>query len=271
MGVRLGHREGCQLGSLADWELGKLADWELGGPGWMPKSGLLESVKRFLGYGRTWAAVALLPLAVWLAWRFGPELWALAQDEASLRGYIARLGLLGPLALITINAVQIVVAPIPGYLVQGASGFLFGPLWGGVWGSIGLLVGAMLAMLLARLYGRPLAERFVGRERLARWESTTHSDSALVWWLILMAPVGDIVYFLAGLSHVGFVKILALTLISRVPFVFLVAAAAAGVTLLPWWQLVLILLVLVLLFWIVTRHQERLLRWIDQQVGRRLS
>ena len=65
--------------------------------------------------------------------------------------------------------------------------------------------------------------------------------------------------------------ILALTLISRVPFVFLVAAAAAGVTLLPWWQLVLILLVLVLLFWIVTRHQERLLRWIDQQVGRRLS
>jgi uncharacterized membrane protein YdjX (TVP38/TMEM64 family) len=86
-----------------------------------------------------------------------------------------------------------------------------------------------------------------------------------------MAPVGDIVYFLAGLSQVSFVKILALTLISRVPFVFLVAAAAAGFTLLPWWQLALILLVFVLLFWITARHQERVLRWIDRQVGRRLS
>ena len=237
----------------------------------MPKSGLLEGMRRFVGHGRTWAALALVPLAGWLAWQFGPGLWALVRDEAALRGFITRLGWLGPLALIVINAVQIVMAPIPGYLVQGASGFLFGPLWGGVWGSTGLLIGAMLAMLLARVYGRPLAERFVGEERLARWESTTHSDSTLVWWLILMAPVGDIVYFLAGLSQVSFVKILALTLISRVPFTFLVAAAAAGVTFLPWWQLVLILLVFVLLFWITTRHQERLFRWIDRQVGRRLS
>jgi uncharacterized membrane protein YdjX (TVP38/TMEM64 family) len=237
----------------------------------MPKSGLRESVKGFLGYSRTWAALALLPLTGWLAWRFGPGLWALVRDETALREYIARLGWPGPLALIVINAVQIVVAPIPGYLVQGASGFLFGPLWGGVWGSLGLLIGATLAMLLARLFGRPLAERFVGAERLARWERTTHSDSALVWWLILMAPVGDIVYFLAGLSQVSIVKVLALTLISRVPFTFLVAAAAAGVTFLPWWQLVLILLVLVLLFWITTRYQDRLLGWIDRQVGRRLS
>ena len=237
----------------------------------MPKSGPLDRVKRLLGYRRTWAALALLPLMGWLAWRFGPGLWALVRDEAALRGYIAHLGWLGPLALVVINAVQIVVAPIPGYLVQGASGLLFGPLWGGVWGSFGLLIGATLAMLLARLYGRPLAERFVGEERLARWEGTTHSDSALVWWLILMAPVGDIVYFLAGLSRVSIVKILALTLISRVPFVFLVAAAAAGITFLSWWQLVLILLALVLLFWITTRYQERLLRWIDRQVGQRLS
>jgi uncharacterized membrane protein YdjX (TVP38/TMEM64 family) len=100
--------------------------------------------------------LALLPLVGLLAWRFGPGLWALVQDEAALRGYIARLGWLGPLALIVINAVQIVVAPIPGYVIQGASGFLFGPLWGGVWGSIGLLIGAMLAMLLARVYGRDL-------------------------------------------------------------------------------------------------------------------
>ena len=60
----------------------------------------------------------------------------------------------GPAALIGINVAQILVAPIPGYVVQAAAGYLYGPLWGGIYGAIGLMIGAMLAMLLARLLGR---------------------------------------------------------------------------------------------------------------------
>jgi uncharacterized membrane protein YdjX (TVP38/TMEM64 family) len=180
------------------------------------------------------------------------------------------LGWLGPLALIAINALQIVAAPIPGYVVQAAAGFLFGPFWGGVWGSIGLLTGGMLAMGLTRLYGRPLAERLVGRERLAGWEEATYSDSTLVWGLILLAPVGDVPYFLAGLARVGFLKILVLSLITRVPTVFVVAAAAAGAVILSWWQVFLILAGMLLAFWALTRNRERLATWIDRQVRRRL-
>jgi uncharacterized membrane protein YdjX (TVP38/TMEM64 family) len=237
----------------------------------MPESRSLTFIKRFLGFRRTWAALALLPLAGWLAWRFGPLLWALVQDEAALEAFVARLGWWGPLALIAINALQIVVAPIPGYAVQAAAGFLFGPWWGGVWASIGALCGGMLAMLLTRLYGRPLAEQLVGGDRLARWETATLSDSAVVWWLILMAPVGDIPYHLAGLARVGFAKILILSLISRVPTVFLVAAAGAGVLSLPWWQLVLLFLVFLLAWGLLSRHREWVTSWIDRQVKRRLG
>jgi len=231
-------------------------------------SGLIIPLKRWLSYRRIWTALAMLPLGGWLAWRFGPDLWTLLRDRAALEAFIAGLGWLGPLALILINAVQIVVAPIPGYVVQAAAGFLFGPVWGGIWGSIGLLTGGMLAMLLTRLYGRPLAEWVVGQERLSRWERATLSQSALVWWLILMAPVGDVVYFLAGLSRVGFAKILVLSLVSRVPTVFVVAAAGAGVALLPWWQLALGFVGFVLLFWVLARQQSRLLSWIERQVQR---
>jgi len=226
----------------------------------------VDALKQFFGYRRTWAALGLLAAGGWLAWRFGPGLWALARDDAALASLIDGLGWRGPLAVITLNALQIVVAPIPGYVVQGAAGFLFGPLWGGVWGSIGALAGGMLAMLLTRLYGRPLAERLAGRERLARWEEVTHSDSALVWWLIMMAPVGDVPYHLAGLARVGFLKIFLLSLITRVPTVFIVAAAGSGVMLLPWWQLGLILLGLVLGFWLLSRHKERLVGWFERQV-----
>jgi uncharacterized membrane protein YdjX (TVP38/TMEM64 family) len=221
-----------------------------------------------LSYRRTWAALALLPLAGWLAWRFGPALWALARDRPALEAFVAGLGWRGPLLLVLINAVQILVAPIPGYAVQGAAGFLFGPVWGGIWGSLGLMTGGMLAMGITRLYGRPAARRFVGAERLARWEKATYSQSALLWWLILMAPIGDLPYFLAGLSRVSFAKILALTLVSRVPTVFIVAAAAAGVRILPGWQWALILLGLVLVFLLLARYQERLLGWVDRLASR---
>ena len=94
--------------------------------------------------------------AALLAWRYGADLWALANDEVALEAAVASLGMWGPAALIGINVAQILVAPIPGYVVQAASGYLYGPLWGGIYGAVGLMLGAMLAMLVARLLGRPL-------------------------------------------------------------------------------------------------------------------
>ncbi len=206
-----------------------------------------------------------------LAWRFGPGLWTLVRDEQALEAFIANLGWLGPVALVLINVAQIVVAPIPGYVVQAAAGYLYGPFWGGVWGSVGLLLGSMLAMALARIFGRPLVLRLVSAERLARWERLTHSTSTLIWFLILLAPTGDLPYFMAGLAQVSFVKILVLTLVIRVPTVFVVAAAGAGVWILSGWQLGLIFVGLGALLFLFLRYQERILHAVDRRVQQRLS
>ena len=206
-----------------------------------------------------------------LAWRFGPGLWTLVRDEQALEAFIANLGWLGPVALVLINVAQIVVAPIPGYVVQAAAGYLYGPFWGGVWGSVGLLLGSMLAMALARIFGRPLVLRLVSAERLARWERLTHSTSTLIWFLILLAPTGDLPYFMAGLAQVSFVKILVLTLVIRVPTVFVVAAAGAGVWILSGWQLGLIFVGLGALLFVFLRYQERILHAVDRRVQQRLS
>lgn len=214
-----------------------------------------------------WLLLGLLTLGMaLLAWRYGAVVWALANDEAALEAAIARLGLWGPLALIGINVAQILVAPIPGYVMQAAAGYLYGPLWGGVYGAIGLVVGAMLAMLLARLLGRPLVERMVGQERLARWEKLTFSTSTTVWFMILLTPTGDLPYFMAGLSHVSFLKIFLLTMTVRAPSAFVVAAAGAGVLTMSGWQLTLIFGALGLLLLIFLRYQDRLLHAIDRRV-----
>lgn len=210
----------------------------------------------------------LLSLAIW---RIGPWAWAALQDEAALQRWIAQLGMWGPLALVALNAAQIVVAPLPGYVMQAVAGYLYGPLWGGVWGAIGLLVGATLAMVLARRLGRPVVERLVGAGRLERWEQVTFSTSTLVWFVILLAPSGDLPYFMAGLARVSILKILLLTAVIRVPTTMVVAAAGAGVWRLPGWQLALILGLLGLATVALMRHQDRLLAMVDRRVLRQFS
>lgn len=213
--------------------------------------------------------VALI-FCAWAAWRWGPTLVALLQDEAALEVFILRLGWWGPLALIALNAVQIVVAPIPGYAAQFAAGYLFGPWWGGLYGSLGLLAGAALAMTLARLYGRPLVERTIGAERLARWENVTHSESVLVWFLIILAPTGDLPYFMAGLARVSFRTVLLLTLAVRVPTTLLVAAVGAGAVRMSGGQIAAAAAVVGALLVFLAWRKDALKRWLDDHLARRI-
>jgi uncharacterized membrane protein YdjX (TVP38/TMEM64 family) len=200
-----------------------------------------------------------------------PRWWPALVDEGALEAWVDELGWLGPLALVAVNALQIVVAPIPGYVVQIAAGFLYGPLWGGIWGSLGLMLGGTLAFGLARRFGRPPAERLIGRERLARWEHVTHSTSSVVWFLLLLGPTGDVPYYMAGLARVSLVKILVITLIVRVPSAFVAAAAGAGVMFLTWWQLALALALLTGLLAVFMRYHDVIIAWGDDQVQRRLD
>lgn len=214
--------------------------------------------------------MGIVALGVSLLWT-GPQLWAMVHDPTQIEAWVAGLGWLGPLALIALNALQIVIAPIPGYMVQVAAGFLFGPMWGGVWGALGMLLGATLAFWLARFYGRPLAEHLVGRSRLAQWETVTYSTNTLVWCVMLLGPTGDVPYFLAGLSRVSFVKVLVIAAVVRIPSVFVAAAAGAGVMLLTWWQLALIVALLAGVFLLFIRYREHILHWTNTRLQHRLE
>ena len=220
---------------------------------------------------QVWGVVAAMLLGAVLAWRAGSQLWVLTQDEAAFEAFVARLGAWGPLALIGINAMQIVFAPLPGYVMQAAAGYLYGPWWGGVFGATGLIIGAVLAMGLARYCGRPIVERLVGSERLDRWERVSSSTSTILWFLILLAPSGDLPYFMAGLARVPFTKILLLTILIRVPTTLVVAAAGAGVWWLSGWQLMALLALIGTATLFLMRYQERILAIVDRRVHRQLS
>lgn len=224
-----------------------------------------DLLRQFLLLGIVILFIAAL---VWWQWPFLNEIF---RNEERLSEFVEELGWFGPLALILMNTLQIVVAPIPGYFVQAAAGYLYGPFWGGVWATCGLMCGSMLAMALTRHFGRPLAVAMIGSDRLDQWELTTHSTSPWVWFLLLIAPLGDIPYFLAGLARVSYQRIALTTLFVRAPTVFAWSAIGAGVVVLEWWQLVAIFALLGVLLALFLRYQQQLMRWIDRSVHRQIQ
>lgn len=52
--------------------------------------------------------------------------WQLARDQHRLTALIGQLGWFGSIALVALNAFQIIIAPIPGYVVQLVTAILLG-------------------------------------------------------------------------------------------------------------------------------------------------
>ena len=168
--------------------------------------------------------------------------------------------------MITLNAVQVLVAPIPGYVPQIVAGYLFGWFRGGIFSAIGMALGGILAMVLVRIYGRPLVQRVAGANRMERWEEVAHLNSIGIWFLIMLGPFGDIPYFIAGLTRLPIWKIVFVAVLVRGPSVVIAAAVGDGV--ISWRSPWVIggAIVLMLTGLIGVRYQERIERWIDENL-----
>jgi uncharacterized membrane protein YdjX (TVP38/TMEM64 family) len=219
---------------------------------------------------KRWLLGLLLMALLVLVVIYGQPLMALLADLPRLRSWLRDLGPWGPAALISLNAAQIVLAPVPGQLVQAVAGYLFG-LWpGAIYGALGMAIGGTLSMSLGRLYGRPLVERLLGRERLTRWEEVAHTDSPLVWAVLMLPLFGDIPYLIAGLTRAPILKVLGITLLIRGPSVILYAAMGAGTIGGSRYLVGALMVGLVLVGILALLYGPRVQAWSEERLLRRL-
>ncbi len=107
------------------------------------------------------------------------------------------------LIFISLQATQVVAAPVPGEVTGFVGGMLFGPVWGVVYSTIGLMIGSWLAFMLARLLGRPLVERFVSAELISRYDYVMKHKGLMLAFFMFLIPgfPKDFLCYLLGLGH----------------------------------------------------------------------
>jgi uncharacterized membrane protein YdjX (TVP38/TMEM64 family) len=180
------------------------------------------------------ALLIALGIALWI-WR--EPLRALLGDQERVQAWVAQLGPWGPLATIGLNAAQVILAPIPGQFIGLTNGYLYGIAAGTLYSMIGLVIGTTTAMVLARRFGRPLVERLVAQDQLARWDEITAKQGPWFFFLVFLFPFlpDDVTCFLVGLSPLSIPRMLVLITLGRLPGVFVSCWVGARASELPRW------------------------------------
>ncbi len=140
-------------------------------------------------------------------------------DPISLREWIEGFGLFAPFVFVFVQIVQVIVAPIPGQFMALLGGYLFGPVNGTIYSMIGVTVGSGIVFLITKRYGRPLVERLLHEEVIAKLDTFTNRAGlpGLFVFFVIPGTPDDAVCFLAGLTPIRSVTFLTIVVIGRLP------------------------------------------------------
>jgi uncharacterized membrane protein YdjX (TVP38/TMEM64 family) len=215
----------------------------------------------------TIAALVALAVLIVLA---GGRAWHLFRHPEELRLLVGSWGAWAPVGIILLQMVQIAVAPLPGNAMSFACGYALG-LWPTVvWLMIGVLLGATVDFLLIRLLGRGVLRYFLPPDRLARLDALVLRRGTFYIFLLLLVPnpVGDWVYYLAGLTPLPLPVFLGLVFLGRLPSNLLECAVGAHAAQFAWREWTIVGLVAAITSLLYYQHRSRIGAALDRLSSR---
>jgi uncharacterized membrane protein YdjX (TVP38/TMEM64 family) len=134
----------------------------------------------------------------------------------------------------------------------------------------GLALGSAVIFLIARRWGRPLAIRLAGSDRVHRYESLITAHGCLLLWIVFLLPLlpDDAVCALAGLSRIAFGRFMVIATVGRIPAVAVGVFAMAGLEGAPPWVWLAAGSAFAVLLWLGLRFGPVLEAWVLRRVRR---
>jgi uncharacterized membrane protein YdjX (TVP38/TMEM64 family) len=166
------------------------------------------------------ALLLFIGLIVYLSIRYTPQVRNLFARRHQLKGLVEEQGAYAIVAFICVQVFQVIVAAVPGEIVQVAGGYLFGTFWGAAFLIGGLIIGSLVAFFAARLLGFRLVKTFVAAPKLAKLLGLISSaKSELVLFILYLLPglPKDVLTYIAGLTPINPWRFLALAILGRLP------------------------------------------------------
>lgn len=144
---------------------------------------------------------------------------------------VRQAGPVGFLILLAIQFLQVVVAFIPGEVVQVAAGMIYGPWVGALIVLVGCVVSSAFVFLLVHKLGAPFVQAMVSEKHMAKFRTFENSGKLNIIVFVLFLIPGmpkDVFTYLVPLTHMPLRTFLLLSNIARIPGILVSTYAASG-------------------------------------------
>jgi uncharacterized membrane protein YdjX (TVP38/TMEM64 family) len=145
------------------------------------------------------------------------HLYVFFIDKQKAINLVKSFGPYSVFIFISLQILQVIVAPIPGEITGFLGGYLYGPVLGTIYSSVGLTLGSWLAFMLARWYGYPFVERIVTASILEKYNSFMKHQGLFISFMFFLIPgfPKDCLCYIMGLSSMNTIAFIIIATIGR--------------------------------------------------------
>ncbi|MDD3693741.1 MAG: VTT domain-containing protein [Oscillospiraceae bacterium] len=138
------------------------------------------------------------------------------------RDYISGFGWKGRFVFLGLQCLQVVVALIPGEIIEMGAGYAFGPLEGTLLCMAGVAIASSFIFMLTKRWGIRLVELVISREKINELRFINNERKLKRTIFILFFVPGtpkDIFTYFAGLTRIRLHEFLVISILARIPSV----------------------------------------------------
>ncbi|HPT70032.1 MAG TPA: TVP38/TMEM64 family protein [Syntrophomonas sp.] len=195
--------------------------------------------------------VIFLTVITYVTIKYVPLITQLINEPEKFRSLLLSFGPASILVFIAFQVLQVIIAAIPGEVIQIAGGYVYGIVPGTLYSMIGILIGSMLAFYIARLLGFALVQKLVPSKDLEKFYFLINSPKAEFAMFILFIIPGipkDILVYIAGLTPLKALNFFIITMIARFPGILGSAYIGANLENKHYYGVIIVSIVAVVLF-----------------------
>ncbi len=195
---------------------------------------------------------------------FSPKLYELLKQPEHFKSFIDSLGSKRIPTFVFLQVLQVLIAPLPGEVMQFAGGYVFGTLLGTLLTLLGIFLGSIISFCIGRYFGFPLLVRFISPSRLEYWQELLQSTKGewVVFILFLIPGMPkDIITYIAGLTPIRWYTFFPLAMLGRFPGIFVSVLIGDTVYEAKYLQATFYALLAIIVFFIAIKYRKRYLHF----------
>ena len=193
----------------------------------------------------------------------------LYQDKHFLKRMLRDWGMLAPVLFIVLQALQVVLSPIPGEATGFLGGFLFGEWLGFLYSSIGLTAGSVLAFMIGRWLGAHFVRNLVSKETWNKLGFIVEAEGSILCFIVYLIPglPKDIVCYLFGISPMPLWVFAVVSGLGRMPGTWILSAQGARTEAGAYIEVVAVTAVAIAIALPLYYYRYRIVAWVRGRRG----